>query len=365
MNEGLGPKVFSEFQPLEEIIVGRSYPPEFFEPFEDLELKAMLMQIARETEEDLSGLSNVIEDYGAKVRRPLIEFPLYENAPGEKQKMKMYDNGLFRVGLLNPPLFPRDLTLIYGGSILETYSRVASRWFEHLPFYEIYRDYAQNGAIWNSMPSLKLLPDASSYRDYESRSLLFHSANLLKCGLDIFHSQAAEVDEKGRGTKLGLQWIQWNVNAAHPKTRFSAAATAGHLDSRLAFIRPGLLVTWLEKEQLPEKLRSWDIIRPESKPPLPETFQRMRKKKYYKEFVERWLKEWIGLVDETYFDINFISLDENTVIVNSDSNFRKQLESRGINVIVHELRHRCFWDGGLHCMTLDVRRTGGCEDYFS
>ena len=27
-------------------------------------------------------------------------------------------------------------------------------------------------------------------------------------------------------------------------------------------------------------------------------------------------------------------------------------------------RHRYFWDGGLHCITLDLEREGGQEDYF-
>jgi hypothetical protein len=27
-------------------------------------------------------------------------------------------------------------------------------------------------------------------------------------------------------------------------------------------------------------------------------------------------------------------------------------------------RHRYFWDGGLHCITLDLRRDGTQQDYF-
>jgi len=28
------------------------------------------------------------------------------------------------------------------------------------------------------------------------------------------------------------------------------------------------------------------------------------------------------------------------------------------------MRHRYFWDGGLHCFTLDLRRKGHRENYF-
>ena len=34
-----------------------------------------------------------------------------------------------------------------------------------------------------------------------------------------------------------------------------------------------------------------------------------------------------------------------------------------INPIVSPYRHRWFWDGGIHCITLDIKRKGGCERY--
>jgi len=86
---------------------------------------------------------------------------------------------------------------------------------------------------------------------------------------------------------------------------------------------------------------------------------------YLKQFVDKWLNEWVGYVEETVFDVNMFSLSEEHVLVN---NHNKQvfdfLKKNGIEPIICPIRHRYFWDGGLHCFTLDLRRSGEREDYF-
>lgn len=42
----------------------------------------------------------------------------------------------------------------------------------------------------------------------------------------------------------------------------------------------------------------------------------------------------------------------------------KLLESRGIDVMPCLLRHGRVLGGGVHCITLDTRRTGKLESYF-
>ena len=48
---------------------------------------------------------------------------------------------------------------------------------------------------------------------------------------------------------------------------------------------------------------------------------------------------------------------ENPVVV-------KKLEEYGITPHIFNFRHRYFWDGGIHCITLDLDREGDREDYF-
>ena len=82
-------------------------------------------------------------------------------------------------------------------------------------------------------------------------------------------------------------------------------------------------------------------------------------------FVNTWLNDWVGYVEETVFDVNMLSLDENTIICN---NYNKKafefFKKHKVEPIVFNFRHRYFWDGGVHCITQDLYREGTMEDYF-
>jgi len=81
-------------------------------------------------------------------------------------------------------------------------------------------------------------------------------------------------------------------------------------------------------------------------------------------FVDTYLKEWVGYVSDTVFDVNCLVLDEENVIFSA---YNKQVfdycEKHRINPIISELRHSYFWDGGVSCCTQDIRRKGGLETY--
>jgi glycine amidinotransferase/scyllo-inosamine-4-phosphate amidinotransferase 1 len=90
----------------------------------------------------------------------------------------------------------------------------------------------------------------------------------------------------------------------------------------------------------------------------------MRIQHFYKDKVENWLSHWIGYVDETVFDLNVVSIDENTVITNGhDIRIEKELKKYGVEMIPFDFRHKYFWDSGLHCVTLDLSRNGERESY--
>ena len=61
---------YTSWQPLEEVIVGRAYTPDYFDFIENAQVRNQLQQILAETEEDLANLQKTIETYGARVRRP-------------------------------------------------------------------------------------------------------------------------------------------------------------------------------------------------------------------------------------------------------------------------------------------------------
>ncbi len=353
--------IYSEFQPLEKIIVGRGYNASAFEAIEDTETRTGLQKIAVETEEDCLKLTNIFQEYGAEVLRPEISCPLYVSKDGVTKK-NIISDGRWTSAFPNAPLWPRDLTLILGNKMASMYSRNMGRWTEGEAFYDILFKQFKMGAQWVSMPPPLLNDSAQDYTDYNSRAILFHAACFLRCGKDVFHTVSSLDHQQGRGTAEGLDWVK----SQFPDFNFRPVHHYGHLDGKIAFLRPGLLLSWIDKEQLPEPLQKWEMIRLSSKESLPESFLDLRKKRFYKEFVTRWLNDWIGSVDETYFDVNVVSLDESTVILNSTNlELIQTLESKGMTCIPFNFRHRHFWDGGLHCMTLDLKRRGGAEDYLS
>ena len=78
----------------------------------------------------------------------------------------------------------------------------------------------------------------------------------------------------------------------------------------------------------------------------------------------KYLSDWVGYSQETWFDVNCLSVNENTLITTGkDLENIKKLESFGFDVIIWNYRHRYFWDGGTHCCTQDTVREGKKESY--
>ncbi len=61
---------YTSWQPLQEVVVGRAYSPDYFDFIDNLQVRDQLQQILAETEEDLNQLQRTIETYGARVHRP-------------------------------------------------------------------------------------------------------------------------------------------------------------------------------------------------------------------------------------------------------------------------------------------------------
>ena len=98
--EGCKVSSFSEFQQLEEVIVGKAHSPESFDYSDDSELRDSLGRILEETEEDLQVLCKLLKDMGVVVRRPELQFEL-----GEAGREKTIDLNKFYFTFPNHELF--------------------------------------------------------------------------------------------------------------------------------------------------------------------------------------------------------------------------------------------------------------------
>ena len=76
------------------------------------------------------------------------------------------------------------------------------------------------------------------------------------------------------------------------------------------------------------------------------------------------MDDWVTYVEETVFDVNMLVIDEKNIICNNyNKNLFDALDRWGITAHLVNFRHRYFWDGGLHCITSDLKRRGEQHDY--
>ena len=55
---------------------------------------------------------------------------------------------------------------------------------------------------------------------------------------------------------------------------------------------------------------------------------------------------------------------KNVMVFNYNKLVFDALERYGITPHIVKFRHRYFWDGGIHCVTLDLDRPGQMQNFF-
>jgi hypothetical protein len=334
---------YTSWQPLEEVIVGRAYSPDYFDFIDNAQVRNQLQQILVETEEDLDNLQRTIELYGARVRRP--------NLPNKDEFVRWQTKNN---GAPLPPLTPRDWQITLGQKLLRV-----------LPVPELdeicndYRDQIVNPHRGSWDPDC-ILNGASA-------------SCIVRVGRDVFfdNSEFLRADQ--------TQWIVDNCLGS--EYRIHEAITDGHGDAVFAILKPGVILSSKHDVNLDlaGDFPGWDVCKiwdssiwaamevgkfkeenfngrwyVQGQAPTPE----------FAKFVDTYLNKWTGFVSETVFDVNCLVLDEENVIFSA---YNKQVfdfcAKHKINPIVCELRHSYFWDGGISCCTQDLRRRGELETY--
>jgi len=196
---------YTSWQPLEEVIVGRAYSPDYFDFIDNPQVRNQLQQILAETEEDLDNLSKTIEKYGARVRRP--------NLPGKDSFIWHQTEG---GGAPLPPLTPRDWQITLGDKLLRVLN------MEELD--DICADFGDQ------------VVNPHKGRWDEDCILNGASAScIVRVGRDVFfdNSDFLRPDQ--------TRWIVDNVLGEG--YRIHEAITDGHGDAVFAILKPG--VTWI------------------------------------------------------------------------------------------------------------------------
>lgn len=338
---------YTSWQPLEEVIVGRAYTPDYFDFIENAQVRNQLQQILHETEEDLANLQKTIETYGARVRRPVL--------PNKQQFQLSQMHGR---GAPLPPLTPRDWQITLGDKLLRVLA------MQELD--ELCTEYAQSGGT-------VINPHGPTGWD---KNCILNGASascIVRVGRDVFfdNSDFLRPDQ--------TRWIVDNVLG--PEYRIHEAITDGHGDAVFAILKPGVLLSSKHDVNLnlAADFPGWDVCKiwdssiwaamevgkfkyeqspgawyVQGQTPTPE----------FTDFVNTYLTKWTGFVAETVFDVNCLVLDESHVIFSAyNREVFDYCRKHRIEPIISELRHSYFWDGGISCCTQDIRRRGGLETY--
>jgi len=303
-----------------------------------IETGAYPRQVVEETEEDLGELIGTLRGLGVTVRRPEVA-----DHGAEFSSPLWRSRGFYSY-------CPRDLTLVIGETLIEVASPIRARYFELFGLRRLFQGYLLGGARWLAAPRPQLrdelfdLDEAGLPRLGEAEPV-FEAANVLRLGRDVFYQVSRS------GNELGLRWLQSTLGLlgdlrVHP---LRGVYDGIHIDSTIALLRPGLVLLNPERispSTVPEPLRGWDVL---------------------------WCPPLEPVADGPAYTLSTPWVSMNLLMVRPDlaimeagqHRLIKLLERAGITVLPHRLRHSRLLGGGFHCVTLDIRRDGGMDDYLS
>jgi len=355
---------YNGWDPLTEVWLGDCWPPEFFQ-YLNRPVQENFQKIAEMTREDLGKIQKFLEDRGITVRRPVIDT--------DYRKYLASNNALVK-----PPICPRDFGAVIGKTLYirdeEFYSfngwGTKSTW---QPWIDHYRSQGQQ------------VVDTGQGR--------ISSAHIVRLGKDLIWDgcyPSAYFDGRlDRRSKIEMRYSKHRefLDLVAPELakshRIHYCNNGGHADGCLSTLRPGLLVGTKYWPLYEETFPGWEKIMLTNRPEWHNhkwgnyfVANQMAYKWHVPDFsddvsmtfnryIESYAKSWIGNYRETYYEVNMLVLDKSNVLcIGEHPGLFKELEARGITPHVVPFRTRSFWDGGLHCITLDISRTGDCEDYW-
>jgi hypothetical protein len=327
-------KGYATFDPLKHCWIGSGFKAEWFHDldiYKNDRIMDPLKRIAEETEEDYQALDKILKDAGVQTHRSFLDM----NKAGSLKN-------IFR-----PPVNPRDHFAVIGEKL-----------------------YAVGG---NSEGYADVL------RQIERKNIVIElgvpggisTAIICRVGKDLWWDIPVNMPQ----TIVDKYKDIWTAEGF----RVHISHRGYHSDGAFCVVKPGCIVSLIDTQDYEKEFPGWDVLYlPDQSWDKVSPFLKMKEKVggqwWLKgeehnddliQFVNTWLKDWVGYVEETVFDVNMLSIDPNTIICN---NYNKDVfahfKRHKVEPIIFNFRHRYFWDGGIHCITQDLYREGTQEDYF-
>lgn len=385
-------KNWTPWDPLKTVMLGDCYPPNFYDDVVNPKIRGALQRITNETIEDLDYYKKVLKDFGCTVLRPKID-----RSDSIMNYINQYGGVSGKQGVPRSPLQPRDAQLVIGEKLYYTIN-------DHYGIKEVLSEYdsdyvdiskvedvegrkgckltrehfeALAGVDWMTFDDY-LKPDFfDKVMPHIAEEIISHHGTsrlpapcVTVVGKDLYVDTADDIF---------FPFQEQALRRLNPDMRINKLSIGGHNDGCFHVMKPGALISIKEIEDYSESFPNWDVLY------LPNTgwgqvkgFMQMKSKvngkwwvpgeeenDEFTAFVETWLNEWVGYAEESVFDVNVLCLDDKHVCVN---NYNEEafayFKKIGMEPIIVPFRHRYFWDGGLHCITLDLYREGEMIDVF-
>ena len=323
-------KSHTGFQPLREVWVGDCYP-EYFAEAIDPKHRDLFYKITEYTKRDLDQLVTKLIELGVVVRRPEFED---------------VDNFLdYNDALLKPPICPRDWALTLNDTLYIThpYPELFTSFESTI---DLYKDNNQKVQILD-----RTIPDPMCYMVFPS---------VVRVGVDLFIDVTQESI---------LELIKPVLDELAKEYRVHISHTGDHSDAVFCPVSPGQIFSTHYRQEYKNTFPDWDVFF------LTDTTKKRIENgnngkwwlpgDNFAQFSDQVFERWTGDSRETVFEVNMLVIDEHNIIcIAEDDQACKKLESIGITPHVIDFKTRGFWDGGIHCITLDIHREGDKLDYW-
>ncbi len=348
----------NEWDPLEEVIIGHvrgavsppyhkvmegALTPEIIQVLKEYDEVHLPQELLENAEKERQEFIKILTSAGVIVREPEpIDFAKVCATPYWESRGGM-------------AACPRDSLLVIGDEIIEAPMSWRSRHFEAMAYRPLLKAYFSQGAKWTAAPKPQLT-DAAYDLDYQvpkkgepmryvltEEEPLFDGADFMRFGKDILALRSNTANE------TGIRWLARHLGedyTVHPITsRFNMPM---HMDDHMMPLAPGRLLInpeYIDEDELPAFLKSWEIL----KAPPPDPLQNLSSFHFE--------AESIGFY---WLNVNVLPLDHTHMVVEaSQTSTIKALKNWGFEPIPCPFFHYAQLGGLFHCATIDIRRRSG------
>lgn len=368
--------IWNKWDPLKVCMIGNCYTPEFFNGLKNTKTADPLKRICEETLEDLLVYKETLEQFGVKVLQPKID-----NSERFIENPKMP----------RPPMHPRDSILIAGNNAYKTTK-------DHKGIEECILEYDNNSGHYEDLTTGKLKlrlidhdfyekiagADYPAYDDYKANinnpdyfeSNVYNELATEFVAAFPFTNPETYILGKDVYLDISKQSVKHpKINDVFAEFRKNYVNLNAHYASKCQPIKPGIILSLFNKQSYQKTFPDWDVFY--IKKNIIETYSRSKKENIYffpdeedadnfTKLVEVCLHELTGVINEIVFDIDVLMMDEHHMCTSEiiDAELTLFLKKHKIEAVHIPLRHRWFWDGGLHCTSLDIYREGSQINYF-